>query len=603
MIFSALAVTYLQSDNLDVSSSINSYYNAFQVSEDYSIGRNLGLSVVNALIIVCVIAVATFGLVLLYKYRCMKCLFGYMILSSALLLGLLGNVLCLVAITKFQIIIDVVTFYFLLYNFAIVGTTSIFFPQNRIPTAITQCYLVATSVILAWQLSQFNSWTAWCLLVALALYDLCAVLTPCGPLKALIGLMSKDGAPDLPGLIYEAQLPEGVKKPKKNNRKKDNEDNANANDTTATTNNGQRGAGVGVGANAETLQRKRQDGESNNERALHRRAKEEEEEEKEEIERDHNGHGIGIRNHDGNNNGNYNYNYNGNRHHFDTESGNVNQHEHQHHQQQRQNSKDMTRRRTRNRAPAGTAAATITAQIPLAIAIIYKLPIESPAEFAISREELMSPTSPTPGNRKSQYSPKQLKTTVVVHFQRGGGYIEAVYPDSEGGVGREGDRNVANGSSNDNNSGNPGGLSLFRRRKQKSDPKPSKYIVYDKHKNVKRILILGDDGKVFEEVDGGGDGGDGGALSANTIKLGLGDFIFYSVLVSKAAQYSFTTFASCMLVILAGLGGTLVLLSVYGKALPALPISIFLGVSFYFLTRALIEPYLIHIIFEKSFYV
>jgi presenilin 1 len=47
-----------------------------------------------------------------------------------------------------------------------------------------------------------------------------------------------------------------------------------------------------------------------------------------------------------------------------------------------------------------------------------------------------------------------------------------------------------------------------------------------------------------------------------------------------------------MLVILAGLGATLVGLSVYHSALPALPISIFLGVIFYLLTRVLIEPWI-----------
>jgi hypothetical protein len=52
------------------------------------------------------------------------------------------------------------------------------------------------------------------------------------------------------------------------------------------------------------------------------------------------------------------------------------------------------------------------------------------------------------------------------------------------------------------------------------------------------------------------------------ILLRQGDFIFYSVLVSKAALYSFTSFAACMLTILFGLGSTLVLLSVHGKALP-----------------------------------
>lgn len=43
---------------------------------------------------------------------------------------------------------------------------------------------------------------------------------------------------------------------------------------------------------------------------------------------------------------------------------------------------------------------------------------------------------------------------------------------------------------------------------------------------------------------------------------------------------------------LQGLGATLVLLSVFRKALPALPISIGLGVVFYVLTRLLIIPYI-----------
>ena len=57
-----------------------------------------------------------------------------------------------------------------------------------------------------------------------------------------------------------------------------------------------------------------------------------------------------------------------------------------------------------------------------------------------------------------------------------------------------------------------------------------------------------------------------------------------------------------MLVILAGLGGTLVLLSVYHSALPALPISIFLGVTFYLLTRIVIEPW-VEVIMTSPVYV
>ncbi len=47
----------------------------------------------------------------------------------------------------------------------------------------------------------------------LAFYDLCAVLSPCGPLKALVNLMSEKDSPDMPGLLYEARLPAGTYRP------------------------------------------------------------------------------------------------------------------------------------------------------------------------------------------------------------------------------------------------------------------------------------------------------------------------------------------------------------------------------------------------------
>lgn len=77
------------------------------------------------------------------------------------------------------------------------------------------------------------------------------------------------------------------------------------------------------------------------------------------------------------------------------------------------------------------------------------------------------------------------------------------------------------------------------------------------------------------------------------IKLGLGDFVFYGVLVGRAAMYDLMTVYACYLAIISGLGCTLILLSVYRHALPALPISIALGVMFYFLTRLLMEPFVV----------
>jgi presenilin 1 len=71
--------------------------------------------------------------------------------------------------------------------------------------------------------------------------------------------------------------------------------------------------------------------------------------------------------------------------------------------------------------------------------------------------------------------------------------------------------------------------------------------------------------------------------------------------VAKAASFGFQAFAACSIVVLAGLGGTLVLLAVFHMALPALPISILFGVSCFFMVRAFLHPFWADLLSEQIY--
>jgi presenilin 1 len=434
-----------------------------------------------------------------------------------------------VAINKYQLAIDKISFYITMYNFAIVGVAAVFY-QKGMPSFINQSYLVATSVIVAWQLSYFNDWMAWTLLIMLALYDLFAVLSPCGPLKALVNLMSKDDAPSMPGLLYEARLPENATRPGRQRRRNDggarnqsgteeqNVPSRDNGDTNASADDDNGGAvlmlrGGGSGGGDDVMSNGGDVCSGNNAvidavDALETRQKLTSIPRRKRSSRQNEG----------------------------ASSQSVNN-------APSENDASMPA----TEAPRGSSPPTVI--VPLAIAKVYKLPLVPSSSLAtIASLDASSPIAYL--QQEHPFTAADLQTNVEVGLPRNGGRIETTH----------------------NGRGKP------------------RYVIYNREGQLKRTLLVDETGLVMEVVPYNEDGKTD--TSDNNIKLGLGDFIFYSVLVSKAADHGFAAFVACFLSVLAGLGGTLVLLAIFHHALPALPISIFLAVIMFILTISCMEPWI-----------
>ncbi|AAF99776.1 Presenilin-like protein [Arabidopsis thaliana] len=159
-------------------------------------------SLANAIVFVVLIAAVTFILVLLFYYNFTNFLKHYMRFSAFFVLGTMGGAIFLSIIQHFSIPVDSITCFILLFNFTILGTLSVF--AGGIPIVLRQCYMVVMGIVVAAWFTKLPEWTTWFILVALALYDLVAVLAPGGPLKLLVELASSRDE-ELPAMVYEAR--------------------------------------------------------------------------------------------------------------------------------------------------------------------------------------------------------------------------------------------------------------------------------------------------------------------------------------------------------------------------------------------------------------
>lgn len=422
MIIASVVVVNYRSASIEASMST---YLVFGQAEEQGGAQSVGLSLVNALVIIGAIALLTFGMALLYKYNCMKFLAGYIMFASTAILSFVGGQLVDSIINdQFGWVVDWPSFLFIMVNFGVVGVVSIFY-QKGISKLVQNAYLVMVSVILAWQFSMWPEWTTFIFCFMFAVYDLCAVLTPCGPLKCLINLIQDKQAP-LPGLIYEADVRDGV-----------------GNDNARSNPRPQPPARSSSSTSASSNQ---------------------------------------------SNNG-------------------------QQQQQQR-------------RAPPRPFPTTGGRPLNVAESDFETHDCETMEDLVALLQRFYRVFSPDDEWKAEQvaekFFPSQQRLWLLIFHKYTVCSCSVDVPCPV--QAREQQR---------------------RQRRQEED----------------------DEDK--------------------TIKLGLGDFIFYSVLVGRSAIYDFSTFATTFVCIVMGLGGTLFLLAVLNKALPALPISIFLATFFYLWTRYL----------------
>lgn len=339
----------------------------------------------------------------------------------------MGSSILISVVQRFNIPIDAVTFYILLFNFTILGTVSVF--SNGIPIVVKQSTMVVLGIIVAAWFSRLPEWTTWVVLVALALYDLAAVLAPGGPLKMLVELASSRDE-ELPALVYESRPNVG-------------------------RNSGARSSNLGLFIEA----------------------------------------GLGMSSNNDNNNDN---NQNG----------------------------------------------------------------------SVELQELLRNGN---GDRDNEIETQEREHLVIAVDDNGrtsGSEVEEVREEA-------GEMAPLMGDSD-----------LMERH-----PHPNVSSSYSNIGNSSRVENNRAGNRLSRGTERGGVEMED--LNPRGIKLGMGDFIFYSVLVGRAAMYDLMTVYACYLAIISGLGCTLILLAVCRHALPALPISISLGVIFYFLTRIFMEPFVV----------
>lgn len=138
-------------------------------SEDsQSAGTKLWMSIANASIFIGVVVVMTILLIVLYKYSCYKVIHGWLAFSSFMLLFLFTYMFISELFKQFNLVTDMITVTFILFNFGVLGMFSIHWKG---PLVLQQAFLIFTCIQMALIFIKYlPEWTTWVLLAFISIW-------------------------------------------------------------------------------------------------------------------------------------------------------------------------------------------------------------------------------------------------------------------------------------------------------------------------------------------------------------------------------------------------------------------------------------------------
>ncbi|PIC51472.1 hypothetical protein B9Z55_001974 [Caenorhabditis nigoni] len=144
--------------------------------------------------------------VVCYKKRLYKAITAYIIANSVSLLLVYAFFHFHNLAQACSIPMSVPSSVFLTFQFGGLGVLSLHWKAHR---RLHQFYLVMLAALTAlFLLKNLPDWTVWISIVAISIWDIVAVLTPCGPLKMLVETASRRGDNNFPAILYNWEVRE-----------------------------------------------------------------------------------------------------------------------------------------------------------------------------------------------------------------------------------------------------------------------------------------------------------------------------------------------------------------------------------------------------------